>query len=52
MTEKQAVKMLKTEKEIVCLNPASQAVFSALALNLLYRGVSVKAKLVQGWGKS
>lgn len=52
MTKREAVKMLKMEKEIVSLNAEAHAIFAVLALELLYKGQEVKAKLVAGsWKK-
>ncbi len=47
MTRLEAKKLL-TEPEIVSLDPASHALFAALALEMLYAGKPVKAKLVAG----
>lgn len=52
MSKAEAMKMLKTEKEIISLDRASHALFAALALNMLFDGKKVKAKLIAGpWSK-
>ncbi len=52
MTKKEVKKMLRTEKEIVSLDATSHGLFAAVALEMLYSGQNVKAKLVAGpWRK-
>jgi hypothetical protein len=48
MTKQEIVKMLRTETEIVSLDPASHGLIAALALERLYAGKQVNAKLVAG----
>jgi hypothetical protein len=49
MTQKEAIELLKTEKEIVALNAGAYAQFLALGLGLLYQGVYPIAKVVKGY---
>lgn len=49
MTQKDAIKMLKTESEITALDHASYALFLALGLALLHKGVYPIAKITKGF---
>lgn len=49
MTQPEAIEMLKTEKEIIALEPKSYALFLALGLALLHQGVYPIAKVVKGY---
>jgi len=49
MTEKEAIKLLKKEKEVVALEPQSYALFLSLGLALLHKGVFPIAKVVKGY---
>jgi hypothetical protein len=49
MTQKEAIKMLKKEKEIVALEPQSYALFLSLGLALLHQGVFPIAKVSKGF---
>lgn len=47
MTQPEAIKMLKEEKEIVCLDQQAYTMFLALGLALMYQGVWPIAKLIK-----
>jgi len=49
MKQKEAIKMLKSEKEIVALDFKSYALFLALGLALLHKGVYPIAKVKKGF---
>jgi hypothetical protein len=49
MTDKEAIRMLKKEKEITALDMASYQLFLALGLALLHRGIYPIAKIVKGF---
>ena len=49
MTEKEAIKMLKTEKEIVCLDQKSHVLFLCLGMRLLSTTMKPVAKLIKGY---
>lgn len=49
MDQKTAVKLLKSEKEIVALDAQSYALFLALGLALLHQGVYPIAKVTAGF---
>lgn len=49
MTQKEAIKMLKKEKEIVALELQSYALFLSLGLALLHQGVFPIAKVSKGF---
>ena len=49
MKEKDAIKMLKKEKEIIALNEGAYTMFLALGLALLYNGTNPIAKITKGY---
>ena len=48
MTRKEAIKLMKSEKEIVALNEGAYLLFLSLGLELLYKGFTV-AKVTKGF---
>lgn len=51
LTKRKAMKMLREDKEIICLDAQSQAVFASVGLEMALKGQLVKAKLVNAWNK-
>lgn len=49
MTQKEAIKMMKKEKEIVALDMQSYTLFLSIGLYLLEHGVYPVAKVVKGF---
>lgn len=48
MSRREAVKLLKTEKEIITLDRDSHILFASLGIEMAFKGQEVKAKLVAG----
>jgi hypothetical protein len=51
MTQEEAIDMLKTEQEVIALDPKAHALFLALGLALLHQGIYPIAKVVKGYAE-
>jgi hypothetical protein len=47
--KRKAIKMLKSEKEVIALNQGAFIVYNLVGLELLHKGVSPIAKIVKGF---
>lgn len=49
MTRKDAIKLMKTQREVIAINEGAYLLFLALGLSLLYKGVYPIAKVTKGY---
>jgi hypothetical protein len=49
MTRLEAIRLMKTEKEIIALNPPAYLMFLVLGMELLGSGVANVAKVTKGY---
>jgi hypothetical protein len=49
MTEKEAIHLMRTEKEVVALNARAYLIFLVLGMELLGKGIANVAKVTKGY---